>query len=97
MPIIEFRSQCSDLLFTQIEAARGDVPRDEFLMEMLSIGLGHIQEEVLNQQRQQAYARLTLATNAFQRAIALTKVERPAPGANVTPFGSDVTRPKAVP
>jgi hypothetical protein len=97
MPILELRSQCSEVLFAQVEAMRGDIPRDEFLMQALSIGIGHLQEEVLNQQRQRAYERLAMNTNTYHSALELHKLERPASGGTVTPFGHDVTRPKVAP
>jgi hypothetical protein len=98
MPILELRSQCSEVLFAQVEALRGEIPRDEFLMQALSIGIGHLQEEVLNQQRQRAYDRLAMGTNSYHRALDLHKLERPpASGVGVAPFGQDVTRPKAAP
>lgn len=97
MPILEFRSQCSDVLFVQVEALRGDIPRHEFLMQALSIGIGHLQEEVLNQQRQRTYEKLAMNTNSYHRALELHKLEQPSTGGTVTPFGQDVTRPRAAP
>lgn len=97
MPILEFRSQCSDVLFAQVEAMRGDIPRDDFLIQALSIGIGHLQEEVLNQQRQRTYERLATNNDSYQSALELQKLERIVNSGTVTPFGHDVTRPRAAP
>ena len=95
MPILEVRAQCSDAYFAQIEALRGTIALDDFLRQALSIGIGHLQEEVINQQRQRAYESLTLNTDGYRKALELHKLERAPTSGTVTPFGSDMTRPKA--
>ena len=95
MPILEFRAQCSDTYFAQVEALRGTIALDEFLRQALAIGLGHLQEEVLNQQRQRAYESLALNTEGYRKALQLQKLERAPASGTVTPFGNDMTRPKA--
>ena len=53
-------------------------------MQALSIGIGHLQEEVLNQHRQRAYERLATNTNSYQSALELHKLERLPTGGAVT-------------
>ena len=96
MPILEVRSQCTEAYFAQIEALRGTIALDDFLRQALAIGLGHLQEEVINQQRQRAYESLAMNTESYRKAMQLQKLERvPPAGGTVTPFGNDMTRPKA--
>jgi hypothetical protein len=95
MPVLEFKSECSEALFAQVEAMRGDMDRDHFLMEALTIGLGHLQEEVVLRKRQQVYDRLAMNTASYGSALELQRLKRLTPGAGVASFGRDVTRPKA--
>lgn len=97
MQILEFRSECSDVLYSVIEAMRGEIAQQDFLMHALAVGLGHMQEEVLNHHRQRTYEKLTSGSNQFNKAIELHKLTLlPGSPATPTPFGRDVTRPKAV-
>ncbi len=97
MPILELRVQCSDVLHAVIEAMRGDIEREDFLMHALAVGLGHMQEEVLTQHRQRTYEKLTIGSDHFGKAVELHKLAAPtgAP-APPPPFGRDVTRPQVV-
>jgi hypothetical protein len=89
--VLEFRAKCSDTFYSQIEAARGEIPLDKFLIEAVTIGLGHIQEEIVNQQHQKAYERLAITTEHFRQARE-TQDLAPMKGANVTSF-PDLTKP----
>jgi hypothetical protein len=93
MPILEFRSHITELFQAQLEAARGDIDRDQFLLYVMTIGMGHIQEEIANQQRQRVYEKLAMGTEHFRNARDTQELTRMKGSGNVAPFANDMTKP----
>lgn len=93
---IEF--ECSETLMQLLEAARGGdtgIPLDQHIVNVLTIGSGHMLEEILSQQRNAIYQEMLLRTNSFANARSLLQ-----PSASPMPkprdFGGQITRPRVV-
>lgn len=89
--------ECSDTLRELLEASRGGeegIPLEEHIINVLTIGTGHILEEIISQQRHAVYQAMLVKTNNFAAA---RKVIQPS-GAMPKPrdFGGQITRPSVV-
>ena len=88
MPSIEVKAELSDAYLDMINAVRGGVSLDEYLRLALTLGLGHLQEEVIHQQRQKIYERLVIVSEGYHDALNVQRLE-PAP-----PPGTKGPRPQ---
>lgn len=66
MPIIHARAEISQAKADTITEHCGDMPLADYLHDALIIGLGHLQEEAILQERQSVYERHAPPANDFQ-------------------------------
>ena len=88
MPSIEVKAELSETYLALINSLRGGIPLEEYLRLALTLGLGHLQEEVIHQQRQKIYERLVIVSEGYQAALIGQRLE-PAPHPRGTRFQSD--------
>ncbi len=75
MAIIELKTEIADTYLAMVNTMRGAIPLEEYLRLALTLGLGHLQEEVLHQQRQKIYERLAIVSEGYQAALNVQRLE----------------------
>ena len=75
MPSIEVKAEIADAYLAMINTVRGSVALDEYLRLALMLGLGHLQEEMIHQQRQKIYERLAIVSEGYHAALNAQRLE----------------------
>lgn len=63
MPLIHARAEITEAHAALIEESCGDMPLEQYLTDALLLGLGHLQEEAILQERQAIYERRASVVN----------------------------------
>ena len=94
MPILEMKADCSETMYDKIDILRGNMDIQLFLMELLKIGIGHAEEELLLRDRQETYDRIAKSTGHYLDALKARQL-RPVTE-TIAPISAamSLTRPK---
>jgi hypothetical protein len=75
MAVLEVKAEVADAYLAMLNTLRGGIPLEEYLRLALTLGLGHLQEEVIHQQRQKIYERLAIVSEGYHAALNVQRLE----------------------